>query len=132
MRGEYCEECGGQLGPSHRGNTRYCSPKCRYKARDRAKNPEAERARSRAYYAANREAILAKRRKPAPAPRTCAVCGETFEPYWSGKPQKYCSSHCRNRRPRATNYRTAEYRAQQRARDRREYFRERRRKKAGL
>ena len=60
-----CEDCGQSFENlmEVRASKRYCSPKCRYRARDRrrqAEDPEKQRARSRAYYAANRERVLEK------------------------------------------------------------------------
>jgi hypothetical protein len=46
-----------------RASAQFCSSRCRYRFRDRrkyAEDPEGERAGSRAYYAANRERVLAK------------------------------------------------------------------------
>src|SRR5688572_27050525 len=83
-----CEECGGEI-PYSRGRkttTQYCSDKCRYKSRDRARyaaDPEGARARARAYYAANREKVLEKagaRRGRLPVERrVCSECGEPVE-----------------------------------------------------
>jgi hypothetical protein len=53
-----CEECGELFTPNSRG-ARFCRPYCRYKHRDRARDPEAERARSRRCREANREKLLA-------------------------------------------------------------------------
>jgi hypothetical protein len=58
-----CEECGGEFQnlKDTRASKRFCSDKCRYRARDRKRyqaNPDAERERSRRYYAANRERKL--------------------------------------------------------------------------
>lgn len=60
-----CEECGKEfedLRRCRRGK-RFCSDRCRYRHRDRAKyvaDPEHERAKSRAYYARNRERVIAR------------------------------------------------------------------------
>ena len=59
-RGGLCAECGVLfVTPSGRG--RFCSPKCRYRARDRRRyedDPDAIRAASRRWYALNRERKL--------------------------------------------------------------------------
>jgi hypothetical protein len=60
-----CEQCGEPFEPrSHRGRRpRFCSATCRYRARDARKyreGPEGERAKSRAYYRANRERVIAR------------------------------------------------------------------------
>ncbi len=62
---DVCEECGEQFEnlTETRASKRFCSDRCRYRARDRkryAADPGAQRARSRAYYLANREAVLAR------------------------------------------------------------------------
>jgi hypothetical protein len=65
--GPACEECGGPTPndpwKSRRTKKRFCSDKCRYRARDReryAADPEGQREKSRAYYAANRERVIAR------------------------------------------------------------------------
>jgi hypothetical protein len=66
MTVDVCAECGGELETDpwtsrRRFGPRYCSPRCRYRARDRrrhAEDPERQRAKSRAYYAANRAQVL--------------------------------------------------------------------------
>jgi hypothetical protein len=68
--------------PNSRG-ARFCRPYCRYKHRDRLRDPAAVRARVRRYYAENREMVLAKaaERRGDPCQRVCK-CGE---PTWSQK-----------------------------------------------
>jgi len=60
--GLVCEECQKPFEDLwHRRRPRYCGSKCRYKARDRRRyqaDPEGERAKSRAYYVANREHVI--------------------------------------------------------------------------
>ena len=121
-----CAECGGGIPYGHARKTTasYCSAKCRYKARDRARyerDPEAVRARSRAYYAANRELVLGKaaaRRAGQPAERrACSECGELLE----GRRRLVCSSRCRDRRyarlhPEALAEKLRRKRARRRAR----------------
>ena len=58
-----CEECGEPLEDvlHHRRGRRFCSAKCRYRARDRERcqaDPEGQREKSRRYYAANREKVI--------------------------------------------------------------------------
>ena len=74
----------------------FCSDKHRYAFRDRrrlAENPERERERSRRYYAANREAVLAKaaaKRGSGVRDRpelVCSECGERLE----GRQRVVCS-----------------------------------------
>jgi len=51
----------GRLAPSL--NPEVCSDRCRYRHRDRLRykaNPEGERAKSRRYYRANRERVIAR------------------------------------------------------------------------
>jgi hypothetical protein len=63
-------ECGQELGRGRR-HRRFCSDKCRYRHRDRlryAADPEGEREKSRRYYKANREKVIA---------RVTARCEET-------------------------------------------------------
>jgi hypothetical protein len=71
-KGLACEECAQpfeDLRNSRRGR-RFCSSKCRYRHRDRRRyelDPEGEREKSRRYYAANRERVIARvtmRKKP--------------------------------------------------------------------
>jgi hypothetical protein len=92
-----CEECEGPIPndpwKSRRTNKRYCSDKCRYRARDRAryaKDPEQARERSRRYYAENRERVLAKARarREHSGPRLCG-CGEPIHSAMS----RYCAAH---------------------------------------
>jgi ssDNA-binding Zn-finger/Zn-ribbon topoisomerase 1 len=64
-KGLTCEECGQPFTDMKEGRRgrRFCSPKCRYRNRDRRRyeaDPEGERAKSRAYYAANRERVIAR------------------------------------------------------------------------
>jgi predicted amidophosphoribosyltransferase len=57
-----CEECGKLFQPKSR-RQRFCRDACRYRARDArdyAASLELERAKSRAYYAANREQVIAR------------------------------------------------------------------------
>jgi hypothetical protein len=101
-----CEECGGPLiiGRELRRTfrRRFCSPKCRYRARDRRRyelDPEGERERSRRYYAANREAVLvrAKHRKaPKQEPPVRRECSECGAPIQSPK-RVVCSKRCKDR-----------------------------------
>jgi hypothetical protein len=60
-----CEECGEEFADvkNNRASRRFCSDRCRYRARDRRDyqaDPERERARVKAYYAKNREQVLAR------------------------------------------------------------------------
>jgi hypothetical protein len=60
-----CEECGQEIPNMRfaRASKRFCSDKCRYRHYNRLRyerDPEGERARSRAYYVANREKVLAR------------------------------------------------------------------------
>ena len=87
--GVTCQECGGDIPYSRdrKTTTRYCSPKCRYRARDRARyaaDPKRERGRARAYYWANREQVLekaaARRGRTSPAEvSACSECGQPLE-----------------------------------------------------
>jgi hypothetical protein len=57
-----CAECGQEFGRGRR-NRRFCSGKCRYRFRDRlryAADPEGEREKSRRFYRANREKVIAR------------------------------------------------------------------------
>ena len=91
-----CEECGRPVA-SKSGRARFCTPRCRYKARDRARyqrDPERERERSRRYYAQHRELVLdkaaEKRGMPRPAPGgVCSECGKVV-----------CGRRCKDRRYR--------------------------------
>lgn len=58
-----------------------------------------DRARSRAYYAAHRVEVLARAaaKRPAPAPRSCSECGESFEGRWN---QLVCGRRCKDARYR--------------------------------
>jgi hypothetical protein len=65
MQALTCVECGEELEDvwRHRSTRQFCSDRCRYRHRDRlryAADPEGERAKSRAYYARNREAVIAR------------------------------------------------------------------------
>jgi hypothetical protein len=58
--------------PTNRGRvlrvTKFCSDRCRYRHRDRLKyaaDPDGERAKSRRYYGANRDAVTARKREVA-------------------------------------------------------------------
>jgi hypothetical protein len=56
-----CAECGGDLSPTQRTTSTFCSRRCGSRFRDRrryAENPEERRAKARAYYQANRELVL--------------------------------------------------------------------------
>jgi hypothetical protein len=86
----------------------FCSEKHFYAFRDRrryAENPDAQRARSRAYYAANRERILEKAAAKRGRPRTpslthCAECGDEL----TGIQRVICGkAGCRDRRFKRTN-----------------------------
>ena len=102
--GGVCEECGGRIEHygERRTTSRFCSLKCRYKKRDRARyaaDPEGMRARARAYYWANREAVLekaaARRGRVRPPERTtCTECDGPLE----GLQRVVCSPRCRGRR----------------------------------
>jgi hypothetical protein len=64
-RGLDCEECGEPIPnlKDARASRRFCTDKCRYRARDRkryAADPEFQRERSRRYYRENREVVLAR------------------------------------------------------------------------
>ena len=98
-----CAECGAGLTRWQRASAQFCSPKCRYRFRDRRRyveNPERERAKARAYYEANREAVLdraAERRgrSRVPALLSCSECGAPLE----GKQRVICGqSRCRDGR----------------------------------
>lgn len=75
MRSDTCLECGTQLHWRERPKSNFCSDahSRRYRARLRYDaDPEAQRAKSRAYYAANRERVLervkARRRQTVRSP----------------------------------------------------------------
>lgn len=97
-----CAECGTELTRWQRTSAQFCSPRCRYRWRDRRRyteNPEAARERARAYYRANREMVLekaaARRGKVRPSePRSCSECGGALE----GRQRVVCSWRCRDRR----------------------------------
>jgi hypothetical protein len=98
-----CAECGVDLDHRSVPRSAFCRPKCRYAFRDRrryAADPEAARERARAYYWANREALLeraaAKRGKIRPAELTaCSECGKALE----GQQRITCgSARCRDAR----------------------------------
>ena len=98
-----CAECGTELTRWQRTSVQFCSPKCRYRFRDRrryAEDPEGARVRARAYYAANRERVLEKaatrrgRERPAEL-RHCSECGDPLE----GRQRVTCGkARCRDRR----------------------------------
>jgi hypothetical protein len=82
--------------------SRFCSPKCRYKKRDReryAADPDTHRARARAYYWANREAVLEKSaaRRGCVRPPERSTCSECEGPL-EGLQRVVCSPRCRGRR----------------------------------
>jgi hypothetical protein len=63
-----CEECGVEFVDvkNNRASRRFCSDRCRYRARDRRRyetDPEKVRERSRSYYWRYREEVLARRRQ---------------------------------------------------------------------
>lgn len=103
-RSNRCPECGEDITYVSCPRTGFCSEKCYYRFRDRrryAGDPEAARARARAYYAANRETVLekaaAKRGRPRPAERTtCEECRESLE----GQQRVVCSRRCQDARYR--------------------------------
>ena len=108
--GVLCEECGGEIPYSRdrKTTTRHCSDKCRYRARDRrryAVDPEVARARSRAYYWANRERVLeraaAKRGRLRPAVQlVCSECSNELE----GQQRVICGRRrCRDARFKRLN-----------------------------
>lgn len=77
----HCPECGVELEHWDRSmGARFCSTKHRYAFRDArkyAEDPEGQRARSRAYYLANRERILGKAAaKRGGWERPAAFCSE--------------------------------------------------------
>lgn len=83
----------------------FCSKRCGYRFRDRLRyeeNPERERERSRRYYAANREAVLARAEakreasRPARLERKCSERGEPLE----GRSRVVCSRRCADARYR--------------------------------
>jgi hypothetical protein len=103
-----CAECSADLDHRTVPRSAFCSPRCRYRFRDRRKydeNPAAQRARSRAYYAANRERILEKaaekRGRPRPPEQThCTECGDEL----TGRQRVTCGkASCRERRFKRTN-----------------------------
>jgi hypothetical protein len=65
-RQSLCEECSEpiEIGVGERYTTRrrFCTDGCRYRARDRLRDPEKERERSRRYYSTHREEVLARAR----------------------------------------------------------------------
>jgi hypothetical protein len=121
-----CEECGGPV-VSKSGRARFCTPRCRYKARDRARyerDPERERERSRRYYAQNRELVLgkaaAKRGMPLSTPG--GVCSECAEQLSGRRGKVVCSRRCKDARYRRLHpaaYREKQRRKQVRLRERR-------------
>ena len=126
-----CAECSSPLERWQWASSSFCSPKCRYRFRDRrryAENPEAARERARAYYRANREAVLekaaARRGKVRPSePRSCSECLAPLEP-----PKRVvCSGRCREarfRRLRPEAYAAREARKVERRREKRRLARE--------
>ena len=124
-----CAECGVELDRWQRASVQFCSPRCRYRFRDRrryAENPEAIRERSRRYYAANREAVLAKaaarrgRERPA-EPGVCSECGTPLE----GRQRVICGkAGCRDRRFRRLHPAAYAERARQKVERRRAKRRE--------
>jgi hypothetical protein len=78
-----CAECDVELDHRVSPRSAFCSPKCRYRFRDRRKyaaDPEAQRARARAYYAENRERVLEKSAAKRggsrlPESTSCSECG---------------------------------------------------------
>jgi hypothetical protein len=103
--GVTCIECGGDLPyfRDRKSSKEYCSPKCRYKARDRARyaaNPDRERERSRRYYAEHREEILEKAaaKRGQSRPRQLTECSECGDPL-AGRQRVICgTARCRERR----------------------------------
>ena len=88
-----------------RASAQFCKPRCRYRFRDRrryAEDAESIRARSRAYYAANRERVLAKAaakrgKVREPNNTACLECGDPLE----GRQRVICGkSTCRDARYR--------------------------------
>jgi hypothetical protein len=58
---ESCLECGADINRRERPRSDFCSDAHAYRYRDRLRyeaDPEGQRAKSRAYYAANRERVL--------------------------------------------------------------------------
>ena len=103
-RNYVCAECGVPLEQWQRALVQFCSPRCRYRFRDRrkyAEDPEGQRAKGRAYYWANRERVLAKaaaRRggKPGTRASECSECGGPLE----GRRRVVCSRRCADARYR--------------------------------
>jgi endogenous inhibitor of DNA gyrase (YacG/DUF329 family) len=126
-RNHTCAECGEPLAPWQRVVSTFCSPRCRYRFRDRrkyAENPERERERSRRYYAENREAVLAraaaKRGRSRPAENVaCSECGAPLE----GRQRVICGANrCRDaqfKRLHPESYAEREARKVERRRERR-------------
>jgi hypothetical protein len=89
IRSWTCAVCGEPLPQSWRsfGPPPFCSVQHRTKFRDRrryAEDPEGQRAKARAYYAANRERLLAKSKaereqERALELRICSECGQPLE-----------------------------------------------------
>jgi hypothetical protein len=103
MSNGVCRECRGPIQYGRYSSVQFCSEKCRYKARDRARyatDAEGARERARAYYWANRERVLekaaARRGRERPVERTtCSECGELLE----GRQRIICgASRCRDAR----------------------------------
>ena len=104
-RNHVCAECGVEFERWQWASSLFCSPQHRVRFRDRrryAEDPERERAKSRAYYAANRDVVLAKaaarRGKVRQSePRACSECGTVLE----GRQRVVCgATRCRDARYR--------------------------------
>ena len=76
MKGRKCELCGARFSPTN-NRQRYCSPKCRRRAKNRR---DSERVKAS--------------RAAARAGRVCPVCGKPFTP--KNSRGKYCSVKCAN------------------------------------
>lgn len=103
--GRVCAECSAPLEIWH---GRFCSPTCRYRFRDRrkyAEDKERVKARSRAYYQRNREAVLARLAEKragskAPSLTHCSECGIELV----GRLRFTCGTNrCREARYKRTN-----------------------------
>jgi endogenous inhibitor of DNA gyrase (YacG/DUF329 family) len=93
-----CEECGERFRVLRdtRASKRFCSDRCKSRARYR-RNPEPVRERTRAYYWAHRDELLAKaklkRAASRPAQGRCSECGEPLV----GQPHRVvCSRRCKD------------------------------------
>jgi hypothetical protein len=101
-RNRTCAECGVHLDHRRVPRSPFCCRKHRDAFRHRrryAEDPEGARARARAYYWANRTAVLekaaARRGVVRPPERTtCEECGGALE----GRQRIVCSRRCRDRR----------------------------------